>query len=134
MMVSTSYPAATTTGPGVGREHGGLIQKFSGHVGPVLSIAFSQYKYRNPSPDDKIDRLKKLVLTGSDGTVILWTWSSGKRTLIYGHKGAVNSVAFIQMERKPDKKPFSGGEDGTLYLWNIGTGMPVRSWSATPVR
>jgi WD40 repeat protein len=45
------------------------------------------------------------------------------RTLV-GHQGAVNTVAFA-----PDgRHALSGGEDGTLKLWEVATGHLVRSW------
>jgi WD40 repeat protein/uncharacterized caspase-like protein len=83
----------------------------AGHVGPILSIAYS--------PDGK------LIATGSeDATIKLWNVETGKelRTLI-GHIGAVNGLAF-----SPDGNSIAtAGSDFVTRIWDVRTGTLTKT-------
>jgi WD40 repeat protein len=67
-------------------------------------------------PDDR-----SIVGGGLDGTVRIWPLDGGDPIVLYGHDGAVNTVAF-----SPDGKWIvSGGSDKTVRLWEA-DGGPTR--------
>lgn len=79
------------------------LTAFEGHVGPVLSLAFS--------PDGK------WLATGSaDKACRLWNVDKGVQVRVLGgHEGPVNAVAF-----SPDGKLLAtGSEDTTVLLWDV---------------
>ena len=90
------------------RQRDGLFQRFDGHAGAVLCVAFSA------------DR-KMIASGGIDGTVRVWTADEGIQLETFtGHTGAVQAVAF-----GPDGGVvYSGGADGTLRRWPIAIRPP----------
>jgi WD40 repeat protein len=88
----------------------GIRQQMIGHVGEVLSVAYS--------PDGKT------ALSGSaDTRLFLWDLSTGKTLRQFsGHSDWVQSVAF-----SPDgKTALSGSADHSVILWDIATGAVIR--------
>ncbi len=85
------------------------VRSFSGHTGPVRSVAVSPGGQR--------------VLSGSDdGTVRVWNRFSGKEMRrLTGHGGPVGAVAF----QPKSKFGLSGGADKTVRLWNLNSGRQL---------
>jgi WD40 repeat protein len=83
----------------------------SGHVGNVLSVAFS--------------RGGKLLASGSDDiTIKLWDVATGKNiATLYEHVGTVFSVAF-----SPDGRTLASGSLHTIALWDTATGRRIVSF------
>jgi len=83
------------------------------------------------SPDNKYvlvgfgggSRKARPKRTALADALILWEVASGKEVRLFkGHAGGVTFVAFT-----PDgKTAISGGEDGQIIVWNVGTGMEIR--------
>jgi len=89
------------------------VRTFSGHTGPVYSVAFS--------PNGKL-----LASGSADNTIKLWDIATGQevRTLS-GHSGPVYSVVF-----SPDGKSLaSGSHDKTIKLWNVDGGSVKSTFS-----
>ncbi len=94
-------------------ETGEIIRRFTGHEGPVHSVAFS--------PDGQT------VLSGAaDNSLIVWDVDSGDIVRRFtGHEGTVHDVAI-----SPDgQTAISGSADTTLILWNTATGDIVRRFT-----
>jgi hypothetical protein len=88
------------------------IRTFTGHSGPVYSVAFS--------PDGRT------ALSGSWDGLKLWEVATGKAIRTFtGHSGPVFSVAF-----SPDGRTgLSGSKDTTLKLWEVATGKELRTFT-----
>jgi neurobeachin-like protein/WD40 domain-containing protein len=103
-------------------DYGGELRVFTGHDGPVRTVAYS--------PDGKF-----LLSGGDDQTLELWDASSGKELRMFtGHSGAVTSVAF-----SPDGRlAVSGSSDSTVRLWEVASGHELQTteslgWKVTSV-
>ncbi len=84
---------------------GQQLNQFTGHQGPVTSVAFS--------PDGSM-----ILSGGDDRTVRLWERASGKEIRsMSGHQGAVTCVAFSA----DGNLALSGGADNTVRLWDVET-------------
>jgi RNA polymerase sigma factor (sigma-70 family) len=70
------------------------------------------------SPDGKV------LATEVGNTICLWEVATGKEILTpsTGHQGAVNTIAF----RGDGRRLVTGGSDGTLREWEVGTGREVQ--------
>ncbi|MBK9711505.1 MAG: protein kinase [Kouleothrix sp.] len=90
-----------------------------GHSDVVNSVVYS--------PDET------MALSGgrNDKVAILWDLKSGSEIRRFaGHKGRIRQVAFL-----PDGKSFlTGGEDGTVRLWDVGCATPTAQECDTPIR
>ena len=94
------------------------MRTFSGHTGPVRSVAFS--------PDGKY------VVTGSwDTTAKLWDTATGAMLRTFsGHTQQVISASF-----SPDGKyVLTRSYDCTARLWDAATGAEVRTIRGSMVR
>jgi hypothetical protein len=96
-----------------GRE----VRRFSGSGPdkPVGSVAFS--------PDGR----QALTVSNEDRAVRLWDVQTGKEIrVLKGHTAHVHGVAF-----SPDgRRALSGSEDGTMCLWDLGSGNVLRRFTA----
>ncbi|ACA17510.1 cytochrome c class I [Methylobacterium sp. 4-46] len=79
-----------------------------GHGGPVRALAVS--------PDGRV------AISGSfDQSAILWAIDEGAALAVLRfHDGAVNAAAAL-----PDGRMATGGEDGRVALWRLGSAEPV---------
>ncbi|MDQ2907211.1 MAG: protein kinase [Chloroflexota bacterium] len=100
-------------------QSGQPLATFSGHVGAVYTVAWS--------PDNEM-----VVSGGDDRTVQIWNASNGEPIFTYarrrlslltgwGHTGRVRTVAWSSDGRHIA----SGGEDGTVQVWNWREGKLV---------
>jgi hypothetical protein len=90
----------------------GLIKK---HTEWVTAIAFS--------PDGKY-----LGTADRNGGIEVWETAADPKPFntLAGHKSAVTALAFMPGVLA------SGGEDGTIKLWNVKEGTESKSWNAHP--
>jgi WD40 repeat protein len=71
--------------------------------------------------DVAVDPERRVVASSStDGTVVVQS-PDGQPLVLHGHRGPVRAVAF----HPNSHLVASGGDDGTIRLWNVGTGAPV---------
>jgi hypothetical protein len=131
------------------------VSTFSGHSGPVFSVAFAADG--RTALSGSYDKTLKLwdvasgreirsftghdelvwsvafapggrtALSGSDDkTLKLWDVATGRKLRRFkGHRGTVNSVAFA-----PDgQTALSGSHDASLKLWDVATGREIRSFT-----
>ena len=84
------------------------------HDAPIFSVAFS--------PADG----SLLAFGAQDTRVILWNLSAeGERLSFEGHESAVNAIAFSSN----GAKLASGAEDGTVIIWDAGTGFRLHTFN-----
>ena len=79
-----------------------VAQKFSGHKGAVLQVAFSLQQ-------------PLLASASTDGTVRLWSVPSDDLLAVLDHKSSVTDVAFSS----DGKLLLSSAKDGSVHLWGI---------------
>jgi hypothetical protein len=85
------------------------IQRFAGHAGQVLAVAFC--------PD-----VRRLVTGGSDNTLRLWEIETGKELRVFrGHSEAIRRLAISADGRQI----LSGSKDGTVRLWDLESGDQI---------
>ena len=93
-----------------------------GHTNAVLCVAFGP-------------NTSELASASADKTVRLWNLTTKKERLSL--KGHTDYVCVFLAQDDNDKTLFSGGEDGTLKLWSVGTGAlegSIRIRSVTSLR
>jgi WD40 repeat protein len=96
----------------------GEVRRFTGHRGPVKTVAFS--------PDGRRALSGSGYRTKGDYTMRLWDIETGRQLRLFaGHEGFVQSVAF-----SPDgRRALSGGVDHTMRLWDLDTGAELRRFT-----
>src|SRR5262245_17775820 len=90
-----------------------LIRTFTGHLGPISSVALS--------PDGRT-----ALSASRDNSLKLWEVATGKELhTLTGHSHVVRSVAF-----SPDgRTALSGSLDKTLKVWDVATGKELRTFT-----
>ena len=126
------------------------IQRFEGHEGAVLSVAFSRDERLLTGSNDFTGRIwsvesgeelvplighsgpiksvafssnGEIALTGSlDGTARLWNARTGATIgIVKGHSSSVNAVSFLP----GDRFAVTGSQDGTVGFWKVPSGLEV---------
>src|SRR5215813_13027708 len=100
-------------------ETGTVLRTFTGHSGPVYSVAFAP------------DGLTALS-SSEDRTLKLWDASSGTELRTFTGNALPNSVAHtaLSVAFLPDGRiALSGGDDMTVKLWEVATGKELRTFS-----
>jgi WD40 repeat protein len=85
-----------------------LTAQFTGHTGPIHSVAFS--------PDSR-----RLVSVGRDRTVRVWDVATGQSRALEGHTDDVYAAVF----HPGGTRVASGGRDRAVWLWDLTTGQDV---------
>lgn len=85
------------------------LSRFTGHTGPVLSLAVS--------PDDKL-----IASAGADGAVRLWEADTGKEAHKLSHTGRVLAVTFTI----DGTRVVTGGEERSAIVWDVMNGTKVK--------
>lgn len=67
-----------------------------------------------------------IILGGSDGKMYVHSpWSDAPPHIWPGHRGSIRALAALE-----ENFLASGGDDGTIMLWDVGNGKTKLSWSA----
>lgn len=76
-----------------------------------------------------VDGGRRFAAAGADGIIRLWTVPDSDGAVIRpaaelkGHEGGINALAVFP---SMDKQLLSGGEDGTVRIWNVDSGRVLR--------
>ncbi|PVF91804.1 WD40 repeat-like protein [Serendipita vermifera] len=99
------YPNTLRVASGGQQDWAAILNVLSGHIAPILSIAFS--------PDGRY------IASGSeDHTVRVWNAETGEDIALFeGHRDTVNAVSFSSDSRLI----VSGSDDCTVRIWDIET-------------
>lgn len=104
------------------------VQTFSGHEGPVHSIIISSSVSAIEIEGDNDVASLCIASAAADSTARTWDLVKRKRLKIFDHDWEVNSLA---VANKRLKRPIiaTGSESGTIKLWDLNTGIGLRSLS-----
>ncbi len=100
---------------------GSTLETYTGHHGPVVSVAWA--------PDST-----RVVSGSDDATAQVWQADNGANPLIYrGHSSNINAVAWSPAHSSPriasaSGNPFFGG-DHTVQVWNVATGAHLLTYT-----
>lgn len=92
-------------------QRGTCVRVFTGHTGPVHTVAIS--------PNGQL-----MASGGEDHTIILWDLGSGKKLkTMMGHTGFIYSVGFSS----DSTTLVSGSADNTVRAWDVNKHTPYES-------
>ena len=96
-------------------ENQTYLPALKGHQAPVWSIAFREEPENN----------EILASCDAKGEIRIWNIETSQSRKLEGHTSRLRSIAF-----SPDyQKLVSGGDDGTVKIWNIKSGECLKTFS-----
>ncbi|KAM9845936.1 apoptotic protease-activating factor 1 [Aulostomus maculatus] len=100
----------------LGLPSGEVLATLLGHTKTVLHCRFCQ-------------KGQTLITSSEDTTIRVWKWQSGECRVLQGHKEQIRCFSLLS-NSPPDSRLLSWSFDGTVKVWDVGSGEKLQDIDA----